>query len=54
MEKKKLYCWKITYMTDYPYSDYVLIDAYTEKEAWDEFESRGLGKRNEYSEIEKI
>lgn len=50
----KLRCYKIIYVTDYPYSDYVLIDAHSEEEAWDEFERRGLGKRNEYSSIEKI
>lgn len=51
---KKLHSWKITYMTDYPYSDYVIIVAPNEEEAWDEFERRGLGMRNEYSEIEKM
>lgn len=51
---KKLHTWKITFMTDYPYSDYILVDAYTEEEAWDQFEERQGYERDEYCSIEQI
>lgn len=43
--------WKITFMVDYPYSDYVLINADTEEEAWMEYEKSGR-QRNETTFIE--
>ena len=40
-------------MTDYPYSDWVLVEGKTEKEAWENFEKKVGFKRNEFCSIEK-
>jgi hypothetical protein len=46
--------WKITYMTDYPYSDSVIVEARTENSAWKKFEKKVGFKQNEFCSIEKL
>ena len=46
--------YKITFMTDYPYSDCMIIDAKNETEAWKKFEKKHGYPKNEYCSIEKI
>ena len=45
--------WKITFMTDYPFSDEMLILASNEEEAWNKFGEKGQ-KRNEYCSIKNV
>jgi len=49
-----IHSWKITYMTDYPYSDSMIVKAETEADAWNEYEKMGGYKRNEYCQIKKL
>jgi hypothetical protein len=46
--------WKITYMTDYPYSDSITVEARTESSAWKKFEKKVGFKRNEYCSIKEL
>ena len=46
--------WKITFMTDYPFSDTYLVKARTEKSAWKKFEKETGNKKNEYCDIKKL
>ena len=46
--------YKVTFMTDYPYSDCLIIEAKDEAEAWKEFEKQHGYPRNEYCSIERI
>jgi len=53
MAKQKTY-WKVTFMTDYPYSDTMVVEGDTEEEAWKDFEAKHGYPRNEYCSIVKI
>jgi hypothetical protein len=46
--------WEITFMTDYPYSSSMVVEAATEDEAWKEFEKQKGYKRDEYCFIKLI
>jgi hypothetical protein len=46
--------WKITFMTDYPYSGSHIVNAKTEKSAWKKFEKETGVKRDEYCSIKKL
>jgi hypothetical protein len=41
-------------MTDYPYSDCMVVESKNETEAWKEFEKKHGYPRNEYCSIEEI
>ena len=48
MENKKYYTWRVTYMTDYPYSSRMDVPGTDEADAWKGFENRVGFKRNEF------
>jgi hypothetical protein len=50
MDKK---WWEITFVTDYPFSDKMLVLASTEDDAWDKFAKKGR-ERNEYCLIKMV
>ena len=52
--KKEKDLWKISFMTDYPYSDTMTVLASNEKEAWKKFEKKRGYPRNEYCSIKKL
>ena len=52
MDKNKNW-WEIVYMTDYPFSNKMLIIASTEEDAWNKFVKKG-NKRNEYCLIKRV
>lgn len=45
--------WKVTYMSDYPYSDCEIIEAETEKEAKKKFKEK-MGFWDDFCSIEEI
>jgi len=53
-KKTNLKSYKITFMTDYPYSDCMVVESKNETEAWKEFEKKHGYPRNEYCSIEEI
>jgi hypothetical protein len=53
MAKEKTY-WRVRFMTDYPYSDTMVVEGDTEEEAWKDFETKHGYPRNEYCSIVKI
>jgi hypothetical protein len=46
--------WKITFMTDYPYSDSCIVKAKTEISAWKKFEKETGRKEDQYCSIKKL
>jgi len=52
--KKEKTRWEVTYMTDYPYSDTMIVEGNTEEEAWKDFEKKHGYPRNEYCSIKRV
>lgn len=52
MEEKTY--WQVTFMTDYPYSDTIVVEGNTEEIAWRNFEKKRGYSRNKYCSIKKL